>query len=253
MIYSEVVLLVKAYNEQDFRDWVIHYNSFNFDKITIMNNESSFNLNETIEDINKGNISINNVFGYPNQNKFYSDYCKNSNSRWVFFVDDDEFLYFDNNTGINNLLANYEQCSGLSVNWKMIGYNKDIEDRISKSCIDYCTYTLDKNINDTHVKTFVNPKKVLNYGDPHLPVFNEGKSVDFNYNIVSKPINGNINDNIRLYHYYVKSEEDWNIKINRGRADINIKKTETYNQVNIGYNNEDLTLKKYKEDYWELK
>jgi hypothetical protein len=218
--YSEICLLVKSYNEIDFEDWLRHYTSLKADKITIFDNESSINVRKIVKKVDNNRVAVREIKGFPNQSRLYTNYCKESDSRWVFFVDDDEFLYLNNKANdINSLLCNYEKYSGLCFNWLFMSYDKPIVDRPVPSCIDYCLYSSDrKNSLNSHVKTFVNPKMVRGYGDPHLPAFRSGFAVNFDYKRCKRPVFERFTDSVILFHYYLKSKLDWEEKRKRGRA-----------------------------------
>lgn len=256
MIYSEIVLLVKAHNKQDVRDWILHYNTFEFDRIVIFDNDSNVNIKKSIVNIDHGNIQYNSIIGWSNQSKLYTNYIKQTDARWTVFIDDDEFLYYKEPIKINEFLSRYENFAGLTVNWQMISSLECCINRPTKSVIDYCLYTSNTGVN-THVKTFVNPTLVDYYLISHLPKFTENNfAVDYDRNLSPIPACGNWNNNILLYHYWVKSKRDWNKKKLKGRPSAeNEYRTDSYEFSHAEiqpYITEDRTILNYKNSSWEM-
>jgi len=258
MIYSDLVLCTKSYNEQDTLDWIQHYTTFNFDKITIFNNESPIDIHSLLKPYK---CDIIDVPGYLDYYNLLDNYCKKSDAFWVFPIDDDEFLYLNETpTNINDFICNYEEFSGLSVNWQCLSAHNTLT-RPVPSAIDYCLYGQEPIVSkeqlssiNTHIKCFVQPSRVRNYvAQPHIPALTAGHIVDYDKVITRDVANEKWNNKILLYHYYIKSKEDWDKKMKRGSEGklypVDSSFFSTYDQVCTGYTVYDDKLKKYTDSY----
>lgn len=266
MAYSELGLLVKAINKRDFRDYIIHHMSLGFDKITIFDNESAFDLIECIKDLDLSKINIQRITGWPNQNGLYTSYSKTCDSTWLTFIEDDEFLLlnglYDDN--VNQMLQAHEQYNGLCINWQMIGYNQIQEVRPTESLIDSCfnVYPKFDTINgdgwqtpssvNSHVRTFCRPQSITIWPNPHLPVIPSGGIVNLNNERCVKPVSERYCDKALIYHYYTKSKADWIAKYNRGRADVNGGKINMnlFEEISKNITEVDTRMKDFKDTHW---
>ena len=101
---------------------------------------------------------------------------------------------------------------------------------------------------DRHIKSIVCTNDVIEYGNPHYPQkLSGGVQVNSSKQIINGPFNElNKNDNILIFHYWCKSEEEFRDKIERGNADGTNKRD--FNDF-ISFNNsanEILDLRAYK-------
>lgn len=254
MNYSEILCITKTYNEQDFEDFVNHYKALGFNRINIINNDSEINLKK----YKSRYVRIFDIPGKLCQNTIYNKYFREigKDCKWLFVVDDDEFLYLgEHKRNINELLTNYEQYDGLTVNWTMINYNQCIDDRPTPSCLDYCVYIDDPiQSGNNHVKTIINMEQSndMVYWDPHLPRVGRttGNFVNYDKIKITKPYGDTRSNGITLYHYWVKSRKDWQKKVDRGVvSNPGTFRTQTYEEVNFGYGVLDLNIKNFKEKY----
>jgi len=90
--FSEILLLIKANNEKDFKDWIHwHLDTLKFEHLVVFDNESSINVKNICD--NDYRIEYHYISGFPDQYKIYNQYVNNeSNALWVFPIDDDEYL-----------------------------------------------------------------------------------------------------------------------------------------------------------------
>lgn len=121
---TEIVLLTKSYNLQDFKDWCHwHLNIIGFDHIHVFDNESSVDI-KSICDTYGNKISYEKIIGWPNQYELYNRYINNeSKAWWVLTIDDDEFLYVSDKYvhNINNVLLNIsidKKWNKIAIGWR---------------------------------------------------------------------------------------------------------------------------------------
>jgi hypothetical protein len=151
--------------------------------------------------------------------RFLNDY--GSESKWVAIIDADEFIRVIDGTRLPDFLRQYEKHDALYAGW--ITYNAD--GRISNNGLPVRerfknTVAYKKGL--PCGKSIIRPEKVTRMGI-HIPEpiwFGTQDIVDENFSYVwdcagyEPPLN-----KIVIDHYFTKSWEEWQHKINRGTAD----------------------------------
>lgn len=228
---TEVVLLTKSYNLQDFKDWLHwHLDIVGFNHAHIFDNESSVDI-KSVCDSYGDKVTYELVKGWPNQYALYNRYINNeSPAWWVLPIDDDEYLWMKNFTNVNDMIMFYQDkwkdMTKLSIRWKNMFPSKVDDERNGQSLMDFC-----KNSNENWakamdggnlpVKTFVRTSKKLDYSlvsnETHNPV-----NGDLSYMCNGARLKGNwfrtgpFNDeDLKILHYQFKSKKEWITKCNR--------------------------------------
>lgn len=165
-------------------------------------------------------------------------------SRWIAFVDLDEFLFSPEKEDLRALLAEYETAPGLAANWLMFGSSGHRERPPGPVTLAYrrrCRADLvigesallrSKDADPanpasyypqcSHVKSIVDPRRVKYVRNPHYFGFDDGAVVAVNENWQpvprswSEPVSV---ERIRINHYWSKSLAELEIKLKRGRGD----------------------------------
>tara|TARA_R100001082_G_scaffold110836_2_gene91978 strand:+ start:391 stop:1173 length:783 start_codon:yes stop_codon:yes gene_type:complete len=139
-------------------------------------------------------------------------------SRWMAFIDLDEFLYSPKGD-LKTQLKDFEQFAGIAVNEVFYGSNGHKtrpEGGILKN------YTKRRKSVDKHIKTICQPQATIcSAFNPHSFYYLQGGAVDENKVPCRGPYNPKgTTDIFRINHYWVKSEEEYEKKLTRGRADV---------------------------------
>lgn len=140
------------------------------------------------------------------------------NTRWAAFIDLDEFIVPMQHEKISDLLPMYENYSALAVNWWMFGSNNLY--KRPKSILDF---KMKNKFPNRHVKLIVNPVLVLEFVNPHFAFYNGEAPAPVNENFVqvfSHEFVPPSVDKIRINHYCVKSRQDFENKMKRGRSSV---------------------------------
>lgn len=131
-------------------------------------------------------------------------------TKWLAFLDTDEFLFPVQEDNLVHFLKNYEDCAGICVNWQMYGtsgvakvlpHELQIERLLLKAPSDY--------IENTYVKSIVQPRFVETVKDPHIVRY---KSSYFQVNADRLRFSNSTSpyitiDKIRINHYW--SRDEW--------------------------------------------
>ena len=243
-----LICLTKSYNELDFHLWYNWYKKMGVDKIYIFDNESSikFNLDK--------NDYYEKIVGWPNQWQLFSDILNQNKFGFksgdlVMFFDDDEFLWFDCEESIRK---QFKMLDCVLVP-QILMSSKIVTEQRSKNLIEHCYYRRGDLSNQgkcillySEDNKYDFTKEVQNEKG-HVPFINGLRFSDVVGSDCSKTTYGLVDYEapVRLYHYHIKSLDDWDKKIARGSAacevqfyDKDIKKDLWFG----GYETVDLTM-----------
>ena len=189
----------------------------NMSKIPIKNSINKKYLDKcTIQDWNytvqeHGNIQI------QCYNRCLYDYRRES--KWIAFIDTDEFINIKDGSNINDFIEQYDKYDGLYIDWETYNANGQVK-KEDKPVRERFT-TVVPYYEDIRGKVIVKAHKILAMAI-HSPmtVNNMTKIVDSDFNRVYTPMSYGKTpmDKITLDHYITKSYEEWCEKLNRGSS-----------------------------------
>lgn len=233
--FTEVVLLTKSYNLQDFKDWMHwHLGIIGFQRCHIFDNESSVDI-KSVCDSYGDRVTYELIKGWPNQYALYNRYINNeSPAWWVLPIDDDEFLYvsdkYKNNVNmflLANSKAHPDWCK-VCVGWRNMFPLHYTEVRINPHMVLNSTGWSNEasaiwQVGNLPVKTFVNTINKYDWSDrgeqhrTHNP-FVKNDDVP-GYSVNNEPIMSSWQkypttgqEDIILYHYQFKCNSEWVLK-----------------------------------------
>jgi hypothetical protein len=141
-------------------------------------------------------------------------------SRWMAFIDTDEFLFSPTGRSLPDVLAGFERYPGVGVHRETYGTSSHKEKPEGLVTESYVWKFRGK----ASIKTIVDPARVERYQNPHAFVYVGGEpAVDEN----GEPIDGWFLDEptsalLRVNHYHTKSEAEFERKLQRERADTGV-------------------------------
>lgn len=141
-------------------------------------------------------------------------------SKWVAFLDVDEYLYPVKANSLPEILKGYEAYGGLYANWRMFGTShlkKIPSNRLLIEALTSCTSkTFPAN---RYIKSIVRPEYALNFPNPHHPIYKTGyyqvntDKIPFEGAFLSSQVQTNT---LCINHYWTRDEEFfYKIKIPR--------------------------------------
>lgn len=231
-----IVCLTKSYNRDDFVSWYRWYKNLGVDFIHVFDNESSVE----IEDVIEGQDTYEKVVGWPNQWHLFSDILNGNRFKlddgdYIFFADDDEFVWFDkvNFNDIKSLITQEFEKTQLDILMlpQILMSSKKLLPNRTKPYIETNYYrradlssqgkALIRYFHDVEYNFSKRNREV-----GHIPFYRmRGTTEWLRYSKVigsdiSKTTYGltDYNADLRLYHFHLKSEEDWEMKWKRGSA-----------------------------------
>ncbi len=222
MDYLGVCCIAK---DEDYyiEEWVKHHLLIGADKIIIFDNASKKPLREILAQyINADLVHLYEVAGSGRQIHVYHHCLQEYKDlfKWIAFIDADEFLIPKEYDDIRLTLTDYEQYGGLGVHWVEFGSSGHLGRPSPSQLLNYTQrFPLD-HLKNMHIKSIIQPKRTSSACDPHCFQFKDNwHCVDENYFPLQGPTGPFTNEKIQLNHYYYRSEEDYYLKITRGRAD----------------------------------
>ncbi len=222
MDYLSLCLICKDENDY-LPEWLDYHILMGVDRFYIYDNESQVGLRETLKEyIDLGWALVMDIPGKAIQLDAY-DHCLKTfgaNTRWMGFIDTDEFLVPKTSLDLKELLKSYEEYAGLAVSSLFFGSSRYQERPAVGQIAAYTLRTHPTYFLNTFVKSIVQPARVLIPESPHEFAFkenswcvNEGRlRVDFQHfpNHIEK---------IQLNHYFCRSAGEFKLKSQRGRGD----------------------------------
>ena len=252
-VYLSIVAVLK--NEAPYlKEWIEYHKMVGVERFYLYDNESEDNVKDILQPyIDSGLVCYHKVDGNPVQNEVYRDavYKYKNQTRWLAIIDLDEFIVPIGADDIPSLLKHYEKYPGLCVNWRMFDSNGFIEppsDHNGLVTLNYFrTYANDDHMVNRHVKSIVNPEKVISINNPHFCYYkNRAFPVNENCVEVKGPFVKNVSfAKIVINHYFSKSKSEYLKKINRGTADRSDKRSFDDTYLNFSEWKYDYTILKY--------
>lgn len=226
-----VAIVAIAKNEGLYiREWVEYHQLVGISKIYLYDNESSDDMRHVLEPyIQNGLVDYQLIPGIGRQLDAYNDAIKRhgQDCRYMAFIDLDEYImpeqpYQHISDVVEKVLSHWGNAAGIAMNWCLYGNSGHKNRPVGLITENYIDRASETNPMNHMVKTLCNPRLVKHYISPHYPQYKLGAiSVDSTGMIRSKGwfCRDLTFKNLRLNHYYCKSEEDYKIKTSRGLGD----------------------------------
>lgn len=206
-----------------FKEWIEWHLSQGVDKFYLYDNESDDMTLEVLQPyIDRGIVEYTRFPGYRRQLAAYDDCLERHrfDSRWISFIDLDEFIVPIKDRSVREFLHRFEQYPAVEINWLIYGsggaQNKTEEPVMKR----FRRHSLPGHILNRHVKSIVDPRRVFCMIGCHEAARISGKTADSH----GEPVTRNFRDRepqqdvIRVNHYAVRSFEEFVEKQARGRA-----------------------------------
>lgn len=206
-----------------FKEWIEWHRHVGVDKFYIYDNESTDKTREVLQPyIESGIVEYKYFPGYRMQLAAYDDCFANHRyeSRWIAFIDIDEFIVPLKDSNIPDFLKNFEDAPVVEINWLVYGSNGLVEKSSEPVMTRFKRHSSGDHKLNRHVKSIVNPRRVFNMIGCHEAARINGKAMDSHGNTITRNFREREpqQDIIRINHYAVKSRQEFLEKQNRGRA-----------------------------------
>jgi len=203
-------------------EWVEHYKNIGVDEIFIYDNLSNKPLQDTLVEIDhliNIPVTIKNWGDnkFRSQSRAYLDCAKNNQHfDFIGFFDADEFYMskkMDIKQDLQELKNKYGDFNAVGIYWRIYGNTPPFETK--QPIENYKMWYGDK-----HIKSWVNPKILADFPDPHKAVIKSGKYIDESGRNIISPIGNHTSENMWIKHVFTRSKEEWGDKMKRGDANL---------------------------------
>lgn len=217
-------------------EWIEYHRLIGVEKFYIVDNGSTDDTIEVLKKyIDMGIIELYVAEGKDLQLKAYNNLINyhRDDTKWIAFIDVDEFIYIHDGSNIKDFLKDYEEYNGLGINWRCIGPSGHKYATKGSLLANY-NMMLELNCNENlHIKSIVQPKKTKLFDyQPHaaiylngLPAVNEKHEYIYGNDKCSSQefvkiafTEQHTSDKIAVLHYNTKSEEESYYRSMRGKA-----------------------------------
>ncbi len=210
------------------REWIEFHKLVGVEHFYLCNHCSNDNYLEVLEPyIQSGLVELTNVLEpcdslkayLPLQCACYTAGLKSARgvSKWVAFIDIDEFLFPVKDQSLQRVLANYEEFGGVFANWRMFGTSGVKKLRPDQLLVETLTSCSIKSFREnTYVKSIVRPECATHFAHPHFPIYLEGY---YGVNTDRFPFEGpclpgappmssyHLGNKLRINHYWTRDED----------------------------------------------
>jgi cytochrome c-type biogenesis protein CcmH/NrfG len=225
MDYLSLCLIAKDESEY-LKEWVDYHILLGVERFYIYDNESAVSIRTTLhEQILAGWVNVIDISGKGQQLIAY-DHCLQTFgklSRWIGFIDTDEFLVPKKTTSLPEFLERYEDFGGLAVSSLFFGAGGNQKKPLAGQIASYRQRTPTNYRTNRLVKSIVQPEKTLWPMSPHFFACRENHfCVNEDFLRIDYQQFPHHSEKIQLNHYYTRSYEEISEKFQRGRGDAGI-------------------------------
>jgi hypothetical protein len=206
-----------------FKEWIEWHLNQGVEKFYIYDNESTDDTNSILEPyIESGLVDYKYWPGHRQQLATYDDCLENHrfSSRWMAFIDLDEFIVPLKDSSIPRFLIRCESFAAVEINWLIYGSSGRKTKTPGTMMERFKRHSAPSHYLNRHVKSIVNPRRVFTMIGCHEAAKISGDIVDSHLQPVKKNFRYRApqQDVIRINHYAVRSYEEFIEKQARGRA-----------------------------------
>lgn len=226
--YLSICCIVK--DEGDYLpEWLDYHRKIGAGHFYIYDNGSKRPVKEVVNALGYGEfVTVTNI---PGQNKHVKAYqhCIDNfgyNSRWIAFIDMDEFIVPKNETAsLPQLLEKYEDYGGLGMSWLIFGSNHHIEKPAGSQLENFTRRSEVTFPPNRHIKSIVQPRYVQSAYKSHCFKFKAGYTCVNEHFVPIEEAFADVSvDTIQLNHYYCRSLAEYRQKVERGISDTKRKR-----------------------------
>lgn len=206
-----------------FKEWIEWHLRQGVGRFYIYDNESTDDTKKILDPyIQAGIVEYRYWPGYRRQLAAYDDCLENNrfSSRWIAFIDLDEFIVPVRDKSISEFLAGFESFAAVEINWLIYGSGGQKTKTPGTMMERFRFHSAPEHYLNRHVKSIVDPRRVFTMIGCHEAAKISGRIADSH----GQPVKKNFRDRepqqdiIRINHYAVRSYEEFIEKQARGRA-----------------------------------
>ncbi len=209
------------------REWVEFHRLVGVERFFLYDHESTDQSRDVLAPyVEDGTVVVHDWPVYPGQIEAFNDCVARhrDDSRWIAFIDVDEFVFSPLGRPLPELLVDYEQHPGVVASWVMFGTS---DHRTKPPGLVVENYQRRKEYPEQggveHVKSIIDPTRVESCPSGHWFSYTDGHAVDEEHRPQTKPPLSMFEPvtfaRFRVNHYCRRSWEEYQRKLSRPRAD----------------------------------
>jgi hypothetical protein len=208
------------------REWIEFHKLVGVERFYLYDHESTDESRALLEPyVERSEVVVRDWPIYPGQVEAYDD-CVERNreeSRWIAFIDIDEFLFSPTGRPVPEILRDYEEFPAVGVNWVNFGTSGHTAKPQGLVIENFVHYKLNPKAQRT-IKSIVDPRRALAGATGHYFAYVDGAvAVDERKRPIAGPEPAFSEtpsvELLRINHYTTKSEEEFLRKRGRDRGD----------------------------------
>jgi hypothetical protein len=213
-------------DEADYlREWIEFHRLVGVERFFLYDNLSEDHFEEVLAPyIAEGTVVLETWPILPGLSRAY-DHCLAEHgdaSRWIAFIDLDEFLFSPTGRPVSELLTEYEGAPGVGANWAVFGTSGHRTQPAGLVIENYLHRRRDGAPRHQMIKSIVDPSRTERSMSPHHFRYRDGCAVDENKNPIDTPPRAKSKEVsfslLRVNHYWTKSTTEWTRKLARQDA-----------------------------------
>ncbi|MFV0421540.1 glycosyltransferase family 92 protein [Oleidesulfovibrio sp.] len=219
--YAGICAIVK--DEDPFlEEWIFYHHLLGFEHFILFDNQSAIPLTRSLKRfVKNGLVTVHEIAGKSMQLPAYRQCLQQHGHqfKWLAFFDLDEFLVLKEHKDVRLFLDEYRDHAAVAVHWVPFGSGGYIS-RPQGLVTERYFETLNSPVERMHVKCITQPRYTDGTRDPHCFSYVAGLyCVDENQNPVMNALAPFTVRKAQLNHYHFKSQQDYEEKKAKGRAD----------------------------------
>ena len=201
------------------REWVEFHRLVGVERFYLYDNRSNDDHRDVLAPYTASGVaSIDDWPLFPGQVQAY-DHClakRRDESRWIAFLDLDEFLFSPTGKPVSELLTEYERWPAVGANWVTFGTSGHSTPPAGLVIENYVRSKTDPRWRSRFIKSVVDPRRTARCISPHHFSYDEGFAVDESFAPICKqPFNMTESfsaSRLRVNHYTTRSQQEWERK-----------------------------------------
>jgi glycosyl transferase family 92 len=217
---SSYLSIVAIYRDEAvyLREWIEFHRMVGVERFFLYDNFSVDDHRAVLAPyVDAGTVVIHDWPVFPGQLPAYDDALgrHGRESRWIAFIDLDEFLFSPTGESLPTVLRDYEQHPGVLANWAIFG-SSGHQTRPSGLVIENYVRRAPPDEGPQQSKTILDPARAERCGGAHWFHYKQGSAVDELHRPVPYGRTASLAfDRLRVNHYYSKSIEEGKQKLAR--------------------------------------
>jgi hypothetical protein len=204
-------------------EWIEFHRLVGAERFVLYDNQSRDDHRDVLAPyVQQGIAVVHDWPHFPGQISAYSHCIEHHRreSRWIAFIDLDEFLFSPTDSDLAGVLKGYEPYPAVAVNAAVFGHSGHRTKPPGLVLESYLRRGNDRDVRRSRfVKSIVDPERAVEAVDPHRFVYTNGSAVDENRRPVHESVTESVSfSRLRVNHYYTRSEAEFRDKLAKQRA-----------------------------------